>query len=401
MPIELNRNIQNMRPSPTLAVTAKAQSLKRQGRDILDLGVGEPDFPVPGHIQEAGMQAIRDGRTGYTVSDGLPELKEAIVQKFAQENGISYEPDEINVSPGAKAAIYNAFAVTLEPGDEVVIPAPYWVSYPDITSLCGGVPKIVACSPERNWKISPDHLRDAVTPQTKWLILNSVSNPTGEAYSADELAGLAEVVRDFPRLMVLSDDIYEHLVYGGFEFATLAGVAPDLKNRVLTVNGVSKAYSMTGWRIGYAGGPSALITAMRKFMSQTTHNPCTISQWAAITALTGPTDFIRERQTEFAARRDLVVEGLNACPGISCRRPSGAFYVFADVSALMGRTLLGGGTIQDDVGLAGALLDEAGVAAVPGTAFGHPGAIRLSYATDRNTLNEALKRIGKFCSGLS
>ena len=397
----LSEAVRRVKPSATIAVTTLAGELKRAGRDVIGLGVGEPDFDTPDHIKAAAIKAIEDGETKYTPADGMPELKEAICAKFARENDLEYAPGEIHIAPGGKPVIYNAFVATLDPGDEVMIPAPYWVSYPEMAVMCGGAPVAIDAGPETGWKITPDLLEAAITPRSKWLLLNSPSNPTGEAYSWDELKGLAEVLLKHPQVWILTDDMYEHLLYDGVTFATIAQVEPALKDRTLTMNGVSKAFSMTGWRIGYAGGPADLIKAMRTVISQTTSNPCSISQWAALAALEGGLEFLKDRNESFRMRRDLVVDALNAAPGLDCRRPVGAFYVFPDASALMGKTSPKGTPMPDDIAFSKALLEEEGVAIVPGSAFGRDGAFRVSYATDTQALNEAMRRIGRFCEGVA
>ena len=377
-----------------MAMTQLARELKAEGRDVIGLSAGESDFDTPQHIGEAAEKAIRDGKTRYTAVDGIPELKDAIIEKFNRENGLDYSPSEINVSPGGKPVIFNALAVTLNPGDEVVIPAPCWVSYPGMVSLLGATPVIVPCGVETGFRLNAEALEAAITPNTKWLMLNSPSNPTGSAYSRDDLEALAEVLRRHPDILVLSDDIYEHLIYDGFEFATLASVALDLKHRVLTMNGVSKAYAMTGWRIGYAGGPDWLIKAMAKYMGQTTSNPASISQWAAAAALTGPQDFISEARAAYNARRKNVVDAINSVKGLSCRAPEGAFYAFFDCREVLR------GTIETDTDFTKSLLAETGVALVPGSAFHAPGFVRLSYAADPKLLEEACARLKQFCQAL-
>ena len=400
IPAPLSEAVNRVQPSATIAVTTKAAEMRRAGRDVIGLGAGEPDFDTPDHIKKAAVDAIAVGHTKYTPADGMPELKEAICAKFKRDNQLEYAPANIHVGPGGKVVIWNAFLATLNPGDEVVIPAPYWVSYPEMTRLAGGTPVPVATGPDTGWKLTPDALAGGLSQKTKWVILNSPSNPTGEAYTAQELKALAEVLVPYPHIWVLTDDMYEHLVYDGFEFATVAQVEPRLKPRTLTMNGVSKAYSMTGWRIGYAGGPEDLIAAMRKVASQTTSNACSISQWAAVGALNGDHGFLTEWKEAFAGRRNLTVDALNACEGISCRKPSGAFYVFPDASALIGKTSPAGAVMSDDIAFATALLEETGVAVVPGSPFGAPGAFRISYATDEASLEEACNRIKTFCAGV-
>jgi aspartate aminotransferase len=379
-----------------MAITQLARDLRAQGRDIIGLSSGESDFDTPAHIGEAAIKAIHDGQTRYTAVDGIPELKEAIAAKFKRENNLDYKLSEINVSPGGKPVIFNALAVTINKGDEVIIPTPCWVSYPGMVELLGGMPVRVACGDEVNFRLSAEALEAAITPQTKWLMLNSPSNPTGSAYSAEELKSLAEVLRRHPNVLILCDDIYEHLNYEGFEFATLASVAPDLKSRTLTMNGVSKAYAMTGWRIGYGAGPEWLIKAMAKYMGQTTSNPASISQWAAVAALKGPQDFIDAARTAYDARRHDVINAINAVPGLSCRMPEGAFYAFFDC-----RALLGNGRFAQDTDFVKALLQETGVALVPGSAFYAPGFVRLSYAADPALLKDACARLHSFCENRS
>ncbi len=401
MPAPLSEAVRRVKPSATIAVTTKAAELRREGRDVIGLGAGEPDFDTPQTIKDAAVRAIADGKTKYTPADGLPELKEAIVAKFKRDNGLDYAVGQVHVAPGGKPVIYNAFLATLDPGDDVLVPAPYWVSYPEMVRLCGGVPISIDCGPQTAWKLTPEALEAAISPKTKWLILNSPSNPTGAAYTRAELQALADVLIRHPQVWILTDDMYEHLVYDDFVFTTIAQVEPRLYPRTLTMNGVSKAYSMTGWRIGYAAGPQDLITAMRKVISQTTSNPCSISQWAAVEALNGPQDFIPTNNALFKGRRDLIVAGLNAAPGVTANTPEGAFYVFADVSPLMGKTSAKGAALADDVAFATALLEEEGVAIVPGSAFGRAGAFRASYATSNEALSEAAARIQRFCQGVA
>lgn len=389
-----------VKPSATLAVTARARELKREGRDVIGLGAGEPDFDTPENIKAAAIDAIQRGETKYTDVDGLPELKAAIAAKFKRENGLDYSTAQIHVAPGGKAVLYNALVATLSPGDEVIVPAPYWVSYPDMVLLAGGEPKVVIGHEEDGFKLKPAALEAAITPRTRWLILNSPSNPTGAAYTRGELEALAEVLRRHPDVWVMTDDMYEHLIYGDFEYTTLAQVAPDLVDRVLTVNGVSKAYAMTGWRIGYAGGPKPLIDLMRKVAGQTTSNPSSISQWAAVEALNGPQGFIAERGEAFERRRDLVVSMLNQAEGIRCPTPEGAFYVYPSIEGLIGKTTQGGVVIDGDETFATQLLNEAGVAVVHGAAFGLSPYFRVSYATGEDTLRQACERIQAFCASL-
>ena len=397
----LSATLNRVKPSPTIAVTTKAAELKAAGRDIIGLGAGEPDFDTPTHIQEAGQRAIAEGQTRYTAVDGIPELKLAICEKFKRDNGLSYVPSQVTVGTGGKQVLYNAFMATLNPGDEVIIPAPYWVSYPDMVLLAGGSPVVVEATLETNFKITADQLRDAITPNTKWFLFNSPSNPTGAGYSWDELQALTEVLLEHPHVWVITDDMYEHLAFGNFKFCTPAQVEPRLYDRTLTVNGVSKAYAMTGWRIGYAAGPEELIKAMRKVQSQSTSNPSSIGQYAALEALNGPQDFLSDNAKLFERRRDLVVDALNACPGITCPRPEGAFYVYPSIAGCIGKTSAAGAKIETDEDFATALLEETGVAVVFGAAFGVSPNFRVSYATSDAQLTEACARIKAFCEGLS
>ncbi|UWQ20805.1 pyridoxal phosphate-dependent aminotransferase [Jannaschia sp. W003] len=397
----LSDTLARVKPSPTIAVTTMAAELRAAGRDVIGLGAGEPDFDTPENIKDAAVRAIAEGKTKYTAPDGIPELKAAICRKFARDNGLHYEPAEVSVGTGGKQVLYNALIATLNPGDEVIIPAPYWVSYPDMVLLGGGTPVVVEAGMETGFKLTPETLEAAITPRTKWLIFNSPSNPTGAGYTEAELRGLTDVLLRHEHVWVMSDDMYEHLVFDGFRFATPAQVEPRLKDRTLTVNGVSKAYAMTGWRIGYAAGPQKLIAAMRKVQSQSTSNPCSISQWAAVEALDGPQDFIEPNQALFRRRRDLVVEGLNACPGIECPVPEGAFYVYPSVAGCIGKRSAGGAEIADDEAFATALLEEEGVAVVFGAAFGLSPHFRVSYATSDEQLAEACARIKRFCEGLT
>ena len=396
----LSDTLARVKPSPTIAVTTKAGELRAAGRDVIGLGAGEPDFDTPAHIKAAGIAAIEAGKTKYTAVDGIPELKQAICDKFARENDLGYTPDQVSVSSGGKQVLYNALMATLNPGDEVVIPAPYWVSYPDMVLLAGGTPVIAKASIQTGFKLTPDQLEEAITPNTKWLIFNSPSNPTGAGYSWDELKALTDVLMRHPHVWVMTDDMYEHLAYGDFKFCTPAQVEPRLYDRTLTVNGVSKAYAMTGWRIGYAAGPKDLIGAMRKVQSQSTSNPCTISQWAAVEALSGPQEFLKDNVALFQRRRDLVVGMLNAADGISCPVPDGAFYVYPSIAELIGKTSESGVEITDDEAFATALLEETGVAVVFGAAFGLSPNFRVSYATSEAELEEACRRIQSFCNKL-
>jgi aspartate aminotransferase len=386
-----------VKPSATLAADAKARELKSAGKDVISLAAGEPDFDTPENVKEAGIRAIREGKTKYTNVDGVPELKQAICGKFARENGLTYASAQINVSPGGKAVIYNAMVATLNPGDEVVMPAPYWVSYPDMVLLAGGEPRFVPTSAASGFKMQAADLEAAITPRTRWLILNSPSNPSGAAYTKAELRAVADVLLRHPQVWILTDDMYEHLVFGDFQFWTIAQVEPALYERTLTMNGVSKAYAMTGWRIGYAGGPAPLIQAMAKVMSQTTSNPSSISQWAAVEALNGPQDFIKPNAKVFEERRDLVVSMLNQARGIRCPTPEGAFYVYPSVEGLIGRTAPSGKPIGSDQDFATELLETEGVAVVFGAAFGLSPHFRISYATSNAVLEDACGRIQRFC----
>ena len=387
-------------PSPTLAMTSRVLDLKAQGIEVIGLAAGEPDFDTPDFVKDAAIEAIRAGKTKYTNVDGTAELKAAIAAKFKRDNGLVYEPGQISVNVGGKHTLFNALVATVEAGDEVIIPAPYWVSYPDIVQYCGGTPVIVAAGAAQNYKITPDQLDAAITPRTKWLILNSPSNPTGAAYSEAELKALGEVLLRHPHVWVMADDMYEHIVYGDFKFTTIAQVVPALYERTLTVNGCSKAYSMTGWRIGFAGGPLPIIKAMSKLQSQSTSNPCSIAQAAATAALNGPQDFLAERNAAFERRRDLVVSMLNQINGVHCPRPEGAFYVYPDVSGLIGKQTPGGKVIDSDATLIDYFLDEVRVAAVHGEAFGLSPAFRISYATSEAALTEACQRIQTACAAL-
>lgn len=396
----LSDTLARVKPSATIAVTTKAAELKAAGRDVIGLGAGEPDFDTPAHIREAAKRAIDEGRTRYTAVDGIPELKKAICAKFERENGLKYAPNQVTVGTGGKQILYNALMATCNPGDEVIIPAPYWVSYPDMVLLAGGTPVPVVATLENNFKITADQLEAAITPKTKWFIFNSPSNPTGAGYTRSELKALTDVLMRHPQVWIMSDDMYEHLVFDDFEFVTPAQVEPGLYDRTLTCNGVSKAYAMTGWRIGYAAGPVALIKAMGTIQSQSTSNPSSVSQYAALEALNGSQDFLPAFRKAFQARRDLVVSMLNQARGITCPRPEGAFYVYPDISGCIGKTSAGGVKITDDEAFATALLEETGVAVVFGAAFGLSPNFRVSYATSETVLEEACKRIQSFCAGL-
>ena len=389
-----------VKPSPTMAITALATELKAAGRDVIALSQGEPDFDTPPNIREAGIRAIQNGETRYTVFDGRIELKRAICGKFKRENGLDYEPSQITVSNGGKQVLYNALVATLSPGDEVVIPAPYWVSYPEMVLLADGNPVPVACSQNNGFKMRPEDLDAAITPKTKWLILNSPSNPSGAAYTEADLRELAEVLMKHDHVWVMTDDMYEHLTYDDFRFTTIAQVEPRLYERTLTVNGVSKAYCMTGWRIGYAGGPQKLIKAMGAIQSNSTANPCSISQAAAIEALNGPQDFIPKNAQVFKERRDLVVDLLNKVPGLHCPRPEGAFYVYPSCAGLIGKRTPKGGTIASDEDFVRYLLEAEGVAVVHGEAFGLAPHFRISYATSTDELRDACARIDRACRAL-
>ena len=397
----LSDTLARVKPSPTIAVTNMAAELKAAGRDVIGLGAGEPDFDTPDFIKEAAKQAIDDGKTKYTAVDGIPALKKAICDKFARENGLSYKPEQVSVGTGGKQILYNALMATLNPGDEVLIPAPYWVSYPDMVLLAGGTPVTIDCGIESQFKMTPAALEAAITPKTKWLIFNSPSNPTGAGYSRAELKALTDVLMRHPHVWIMSDDMYEHLMFDDFEFVTPAQVEPGLYERTLTCTGVSKAYAMTGWRIGYAAGPVHLIKAMAKVQSQSTSNPSSISQYAALAALTGPQDFLAEFRVAFQRRRNLVVDMLNQAQGITCPKPEGAFYVYPDISGCIGKTTPQGTLIDNDETFAKALLEETGVAVVFGAAFGISPNFRVSYATDDATLTEACTRIQRFCASLA
>ncbi len=394
-------NLSRVKPSPTIAVTQKAAELKRAGKDVIGLGAGEPDFDTPENIKDAAVKAISLGKTKYTAPDGMPELKEAICRKFKRDNSLEYSPAQISIGTGGKQILYNALMATLNPGDEVIIPAPYWVSYPDMVLLAGGIPIVAAASIENNYKLTAEELESSITKKTKWFIFNSPSNPTGAGYSRKELKALTDVLIRHPHVWIMSDDMYEHLSYDNFKFCTPAEIEPALYDRTLTVNGVSKAYAMTGWRIGYAGGPEALISAMRKIQSQSTSNPCSVSQWAAVEALDGDQKFIPENNKIFKRRRDLVVKLLNDTPGITCASPEGAFYVYPSISKLIGKRTSSGLEIETDEVFATQLLEETGVAVVFGAAFGLSPNFRISYATSDDQLKEACERIQKFCTGLT
>ena len=393
--------LRRVKASPTVAISAQARALKAEGVDVIALSAGEPDFDTPENIKAAAIKAIRDGATKYTDPDGTPELKKAICAKFKRENGLDYTPSQVHVAPGGKPVIYNALLATLSPGDEVLIPAPYWVSYPDMALLAGGEPVIVPTRAQDGFRLKPEALEAAITPRSKWLILNSPSNPTGAAYSAADLKAIAEVLLRHPQVWVLTDDMYEHLVYGDFEYTTIAQVEPGLYDRTLTMNGVSKAYAMTGWRIGYAAGPEPLIKAMGKVMGQTTSNPSSISQWAAVEALNGTQAFIKPNAVLFESRRDLVVSMLNQASGLRCPTPEGAFYVYPSLEGLIGKAAPSGKRIETDEDFVVELLEAEGCAAVHGAAFGLSPFLRISYATSNVVLEDACQRIQRFCASLT
>ena len=390
-----------IKPSPTMAVTKLAAEMKAAGKDVIGLGAGEPDFDTPDHIKNAAIMAIKNGETKYTAVDGTPALKKAIVNKFSKDNNIEYNMDEIIVSVGGKQVLYNALMSSINPGDEVIIPSPYWVSYPDMVALAGGIPIIVEGKESNNFKVIPDDIKNKISDKTKWIIINSPSNPTGSSYTKSELEDLGNLLLNYENIFIMSDDIYEKIIYDDFKFYSLAEVVPALKDRILTVNGVSKAYAMTGWRIGYAGGPKELISSMAKLQSQSTSNPSSISQAAALAALEGPEEFLSERNDKFRIRRDMVVDMLNNCNGLSCLKPSGAFYVYPSCSGVIGKALTNGKVIENSIDFSSYLLESEGVAVVPGSAFGADPFFRISYATSDSILEEACKRIKKACEQLS
>ena len=396
----ISNNLKRIKPSPTIAVTQKARELKASGKDIIGLGAGEPDFDTPDNIKQAAIKAIKSGDTKYTAVDGTPALKDAIAKKFKRENNLDYQIDQITVGAGGKHVIYNAMMATLNEGDEVIIPAPYWVSYPDIVLLAGGAPVILECNEKQEFKINPLELEKSITKKTKWVILNSPSNPTGACYSEEDIKEIANVLKKHPHVYILSDDIYEHVTYERFKFFTIAQI-DDLKDRVLTMNGVSKAYSMTGWRIGYAAGPKEIIKAIAKIQSQSTTNPSSISQAAAVEALNGTQDFIKERAISFQERRDFVVKALNEIEGIECLNPEGAFYVFPSCKRLIGKKDSNGKELKTDTDFVQSLLENSGVAVVQGSAFGLEGFFRISYATSMENLKKALEKISTFCKSLN
>ena len=396
----LATSLSNIKPSPTIAVSMKAAELKAAGKDIISLGMGEPDFDTPENIKAAAIKAIQKGDTKYTAVDGTAALKKAIIEKFKRENSLEYKPSEICVSTGAKQVIYNALIASINPEDEVIIPAPYWVSYPDMVLLAGGKPMIVESSEKNNFKISPTALEEKITPKTKWLILNSPSNPTGACYSSHELKLLADVLLRYPHVHIMADDIYEHLIFDNLKFATIAEIEPKLKDRTLIVNGVSKAYAMTGWRIGYGAGPEKLLKAMSMIQSQSTSSPSSISQAASVEALNGIQDYIKTNAELFQSRRDMVVKMLNEIAGINCNTPNGAFYVFPSCKGLYGKKTPGGKVIENDNDFASYLLEEALVAVVPGVAFGAAGFFRISYAASEEFLQNSMERIANACANL-
>ena len=399
MPLIADR-LSNIKPSPTLAVVKRVAELKAEGKSVIGLGAGEPDFDTPAWIKQAASDAMAKGQTKYTAVEGIIELRKAIAEKYKRDNNLTYTPDQIIVCTGGKQVLFNAIQATMNPGDEMIIPAPYWVSYVDMVELAGGKPVVVPCSAQESYKLTPEKLRAAITPRTKWLMLNSPSNPTGAAYTESELRALAAVLLDFPHVYVMSDDIYEHLVYDGFKFSTIAAVEPKLFDRTLTVNGVSKAYSMTGWRIGYAAGPKEIIKAMVAIQGHSTSNASSISQAAALGALTGDQTFLNEWRATYTDRRNLVFKEINACAGLSCPMPEGAFYLYVDCSGCIGKVTPAGKHIANDEDFVTALLEEQGVAAVHGAAFGLSPAFRISYATSTENLIEACKRISAFCTAL-
>jgi len=392
----VSNSLKRIKPSPTIAVTSKAREMRAAGKDVIGLGAGEPDFDTPDNIKEAAIEAIKRGDTKYTAVDGTPTLKKAIQGKFKRENNLSYELDQISVGTGGKQVLYNVFMATLNPGDEVIIPAPYWVSYPDMVLLAGGTPKIIKCSEENEFKITPEELKKAIGKKTKWLIINSPSNPTGSCYTKKEIENLSKVLIENKHVFILSDDIYEHITYDNFKFFTMAQI-DSLKDRTLTMNGVSKSYSMTGWRIGYGAGPKDIIKAVAKIQSQSTTNPSSISQAAAVEALNGTQDFIKIRADSFKERRDYVVKTLNGITGLSCLKPSGAFYVFPNCKKLLGEKT----KLKTDKEFVEKLLEKSEVAVVQGSAFGLDGYFRISYATSMDNLKKALNRIKSFCESLN
>ena len=391
----VSNSLKRIKPSPTIAVTSKAREMKAAGKNVIGLGAGEPDFDTPNNIKEAAIQAIKNGETKYTAVDGTPKLKQAIKEKFLRENNLNYDLDQISVGTGGKQVLYNAFMATLNPGDEVIIPAPYWVSYPDMVLLAGGKPRIIKCSEKNEFKITSKELKKAINKKTKWIIINSPSNPTGSCYTKNELTELSKILLKNKKIYILSDDIYEHITYDNFKFFTIAQINA-LKDRTLTMNGVSKSYSMTGWRIGYGAGPKEIIKAMAKIQSQSTTNPSSISQAAAVEALNGTQDFIKIRSNSFKERRDFVVESINNIKGLSCLNPNGAFYIFPNCKNLLGKKT----KLKTDKDFVEKLLEKAEVAVVQGSAFGLDGYFRISYATSMDNLKKAMERIKSFCENL-
>ena len=389
-----------IKPSPTMAVSKLAVELKAAGKDVIGLGAGEPDFDTPDHIKLAAIEAIKSGQTKYTAVDGTPALKQAVSNKFQRDNNIKYNSDEIIISVGGKQVLFNALLSSINPGDEVIIPSPYWVSYPDMVVLAGGKPVIVEGKSENDFKIMPEDIKDKISTKTKWIIINSPSNPTGSSYSKEELKNIGDLILNYKNVFIMSDDIYEKIIYDDNKFYTIAQIVPELKDRTLTVNGVSKAYAMTGWRIGYAGGPKILISAMAKLQSQSTSNPSSISQAAALAALEGPEDFLAERNKKFKIRRNMVVEQLNKCNGVHCLLPMGAFYVYPSCAGVIGKQTPSGQIIHNSIDFSSYLLEEVGVAVVPGSAFGADPFFRLSYAISDSVLEEACNRIKKACDQL-
>ena len=397
----LSDSLGRMKPSATIAVSQKARELKAEGRDVIALSAGEPDFDTPDHIKAAAIEAIKSGQTKYTAVDGIPELKDAVIAKFKRDSGLAYERNQIIVAPGGKAIIFNALMATINPGDEVIVPAPYWVSYPDIVAFAGGTPVFIECTAKNDFLLDPADLAAAITPKTKWLILNSPSNPSGAAYTKEHLQALGAVLDKHPQVHVLTDDIYEYLVYDGFKFATMAEACPSLYDRTLTMSGASKAFAMTGWRIGFAGGPAHLIKAMTNIQSQSTSNPCSISQWATVAALNGPQDYLKEWVKSFQSRRDLVVGMLNQTKGLTCDTPKGAFYVYPNCEGYLGKTTSDGKKIETEEDFVTELLSAEGVATVPGAAFGLSPHFRISYASSVEELEDACQRIQRFAGSLS
>ncbi len=398
--MKLASRLAEVRVSPTVAISTRARELKAEGRDIIALAAGEPDFETPQHIRDAAKRAIDRGETRYTATEGIPELREAIAAKFKRDNGLDYTPDQVLVGVGGKQVIFNVMMATLDADDEVIIPAPYWVSYPDIVRLFGGKPVFVNTKPEEGFRLTPEALEQAITPRTRWLLLNSPSNPTGVMYSSVDLSGLGAVLKRHPQVLVLTDDIYEMLTYGTVEFQTFASVVPELHERTLTMNGVSKSYAMTGWRIGYGAGPKPLMAAMKKIQGQSTYHPCTIAQWAAVEALNGPQDVLETMLSTFTRRRKQTLDALNATEGINCVSPDGAFYIFPSIQAHLGRRAPNGTVLQEDSDWVLALMEDQGVAVVPGSAFGAPGYFRLSFAAADDLLAEATRRIRNFVERL-